>query len=277
MNIFARLLNRPNRTAHVAQDRLQHVLTLERTLDLPIPKPAAVSLKQAEDGLVIVFGDGAWPDLVDNLTMQLDSPAMREFFEGARVRIESGNRVLNAFELEDLSLVLAQRKMILNPRRAGADAGVHLRRNVPLIPPEALHSEIAYSSPPDTLPEPVQWLNMQSITRDPVLLIRHSIVAGQVIHYGGTIVIFGDVSPAAEVIAERDVLVFGRLRGVAHAGVSGNGQAVVGALVLAPTQVRIAGQIAHIPNDRRWGPGSPEIARVRDGRIVIEAWNNPEA
>ena len=105
MNIFARLLNRPNRTAHVAQDRLQHVLTLERTLDLPIPKPAAVSLKQAEDGLVIVFGDGAWPDLVDNLTMQLDSPAMREFFEGARVRIESGNRVLNAFELEDLSQV----------------------------------------------------------------------------------------------------------------------------------------------------------------------------
>jgi septum site-determining protein MinC len=95
--------------------------------------------------------------------------------------------------------------------------------------------------------------------------------SGQTFNYAGTIVIIGDVNPGAEVIAEGDVIVWGKLRGVVHAGAAGNEDAVVGALILAPTQLRIGKQIARAPDDRR-ARHFPEVARVRDGHIVVEPW-----
>ena len=55
-----------------------------------------------------------------------------------------------------------------------------------------------------------------------------------------SILVIGDVNPGAEVISDGDVLVWGRLRGVVHAGVQGNQRAIVAALDLEPTQLRIA-------------------------------------
>ncbi|HEX2999622.1 MAG TPA: septum site-determining protein MinC, partial [Armatimonadota bacterium] len=239
MNFLDRFFRRTRPTANIAQGRLQEVLTHERTLALPTVQSDPVAFKQAEDGLCILLAEGAWPDLMDNLTVQLESPAMRDFFDGARVKVESGSRTLTADELEELSLVLARHNMVLNLRREDAgDGDAAFHHNVPLVPPEALHTEIAYASAPASA-DGDNWLANQSILRDPVLLIRHSIVAGQVIHYGGTIVIFGDVSPAAEVIAERDVIVFGKLRGIVQAGASGNNDAIIAALLLTPAQARI--------------------------------------
>ncbi len=107
------------------------------------------------------------------------------------------------------------------------------------------------------------------------LLIRRTVRSGQVIHYAGTIVVFGDVNPAAEVIAEGDVIVLGKLRGVVHAGSAGDDNAVVGALILAPTQVRIGRQVARAPDEKRWHPWPAEIARIRSGQIVVEPWGVP--
>ncbi len=107
------------------------------------------------------------------------------------------------------------------------------------------------------------------------LLIRRTVRSGQVIHYAGTIVVFGDVNPAAEVIAEGDVIVLGKLRGVVYAGSAGDDNAVVGALILAPTQVRIGKQVARAPDEKRWHPWPAEIARIRSGQIVVEPWGVP--
>lgn len=104
------------------------------------------------------------------------------------------------------------------------------------------------------------------------LLIRRTVRSGQVVHYAGTVVVFGDVNPAAEVIAEGDVIVLGKLRGVVHAGSGGNDSAVVGALILAPTQVRIGKQVARAPDEQRRHPWPAEIARIRGGQIVVEPW-----
>jgi septum site-determining protein MinC len=51
----------------------------------------------------------------------------------------------------------------------------------------------------------------------------------------------------------------------------GNETAVVCALDLAPTQLRIAQYFARSPEGRRRKP-LPETARVRDGKIVAESW-----
>jgi septum site-determining protein MinC len=46
---------------------------------------------------------------------------------------------------------------------------------------------------------------------------------------------------------------------------------VVCALDLAPTQLRIAQYFARSPEGRRRKP-TPEVARVREGKIVAESW-----
>jgi septum site-determining protein MinC len=56
-----------------------------------------------------------------------------------------------------------------------------------------------------------------------------------------------------------------------HAGVMGDENAVVCALDMTPTQLRIAGRIVISPPDKRRKP-KPEVALVRDGQIVVESW-----
>jgi septum site-determining protein MinC len=107
-------------------------------------------------------------------------------------------------------------------------------------------------------------------------LAPRTLRSGQVVRYAGHVVVMGDVNAGAEIIAAGDVLVWGRLRGVVHAGASGNDNAIVGALSFAPTQLRIGKHIARAPDEYEPQPRGPELARVRDGRIVIEAWNLKE-
>jgi septum site-determining protein MinC len=94
---------------------------------------------------------------------------------------------------------------------------------------------------------------------------------GQVLHHSGNIVVVGDVNPGAELIATGDILVFGRLAGIAHAGAQGEENARIYALDLAPTQLRIATFIAAEGEAKRRSTPVPEVALARDGRIVILA------
>ncbi len=92
---------------------------------------------------------------------------------------------------------------------------------------------------------------------------------GQVLHHSGNIVVVGDVNPGAELIAMGDILVFGRLAGIAHAGAQGDDSARIYALDLAPTQLRIATFIAAEDETKRRSTPVPEVALARDGRIVV--------
>ena len=78
---------------------------------------------------------------------------------------------------------------------------------------------------------------------------------------------------AAEVVAGGDIVVWGRVRGVVHAEALGDEGAIICALDLAPTQLRIASYIARSPDDKRRKP-VPEVASVHDGHIVAESWKS---
>jgi septum site-determining protein MinC len=92
---------------------------------------------------------------------------------------------------------------------------------------------------------------------------------GQVLHHTGNIVVVGDINPGAELIATGDILVFGRLAGIAHAGAQGDEKARIYALELAPTQLRIATFIAADERSKRRSAPVPEAALARGGRIII--------
>ena len=102
------------------------------------------------------------------------------------------------------------------------------------------------------------------------VIFRRTLRSGRTIKSDGHVVVFGDVNPGAEVIAAGDIVVWGRLRGMAHAGVAGDESAIVCALDMSPSQLRIAGCFATSPpaKGRRI---LPEVARVMDGQIVVEA------
>lgn len=98
---------------------------------------------------------------------------------------------------------------------------------------------------------------------------RGTLKRGDCLESEASIVIIGNVDHGARVTAKGNVIVLGELKGTVTAGVSGNPQAVVLALDMAPLQIRI-GDLSSRFNERnkRLGRG-PMIALVEDGAIVM--------
>lgn len=101
------------------------------------------------------------------------------------------------------------------------------------------------------------------------VLVQRTLRSGQSIRYNGNVVILGDVNPGAEVTATGNIIVMGALRGVVHAGANGDETAVVLALRLNPTQLRIANHITRPPDNETMEIVLPEIARIQNGVVTI--------
>ena len=61
------------------------------------------------------------------------------------------------------------------------------------------------------------------------------------------------------------------MRGTVHAGADGDETAIVCALMMTPTQLRIAGLITVSPPGKQQNI-EPEVALIRNNQIVVEAW-----
>ena len=127
---------------------------------------------------------------------------------------------------------------------------------------------------PNGKPAPVADLAPAAAASPAVLYHRGTLRGGQALANVGHIVVIGDVNPGAELVAGGDILVFGALRGVAHAGAQGDGSARVYALALTPTQLRIATTIAAGSDERASSPVAEE-AYLDGDRIVIVTAGQP--
>jgi septum site-determining protein MinC len=97
---------------------------------------------------------------------------------------------------------------------------------------------------------------------------RGTLRSGDHLQVKGPLLVLGDVNPGARVSAGGDVRVWGRLRGVAHAGCHGDRSARIVALQLRPLQLRIAEAVARGPEDLP-PAGFCEEAVLLDGTIAI--------
>jgi len=151
--------------------------------------------------------------------------------------------------------------------------------NVPQeTPPIPEHTEYAQGGTAEQAPAPYkvavsaeQNAGFYGVD-DNTILIKRTVRSGQQIQYDGNIVVLGDVNPGSELIASGNIVVMGALRGVVHAGATGNEEASVAAFRLLPTQLRIANHITRAPDGDYLPPQQPEIARIKDGVVVIEAY-----
>lgn len=107
---------------------------------------------------------------------------------------------------------------------------------------------------------------------DNTILVQRTLRSGQSVRFDGNVVILGDVNPGGEVVATGNVVVMGSLRGVVHAGAGGNEKAAVYAFRMQPTQLRISNHITRAPDGEDTGSSAPEIARIKDGMVIIEAF-----
>ena len=111
--------------------------------------------------------------------------------------------------------------------------------------------------------------------RMPVDIARGNLRAGETRRFPGHAVILGNVNPGAQVVAEGDVIIFGGLRGQAHAGASGDTTATILAMSIAYPVLRIADYAWHRdgPTDafaRQSNDGNgPTLARVSNGAIQV--------
>jgi septum site-determining protein MinC len=96
----------------------------------------------------------------------------------------------------------------------------------------------------------------------PLTIHRGTLRAGDHLQSEGSVLLLGDLNPGARISAAGHVLVWGRLRGVAHAGRHGARTARIIALQLRPLQLRIADAVARGPE------GSPPAGLAEEARLV---------
>ena len=216
-----------------------------------------VQIKGVREGLLITLGEGDWDELHQALLEQVDQQA--EFLRGARLALDVGNHILKAGELGQLRKEIAERELTLwavlsnSPTTEQTAQTLGLATQLSKTRPESRPSSESFRD------------------GDEAILVHRTLRSGFSLQHLGHVVVIGDVNPGAEIIASGDVVIWGRLRGMVHAGAEGNESAIVCALDLSPTQLRIAGQIALTP--KRRGKPQPEMARLQDGRVVAETWD----
>jgi septum site-determining protein MinC len=93
------------------------------------------------------------------------------------------------------------------------------------------------------------------------LYLQTTLRSGGDVRHNGTVIILGDLNPGSSVVADGDIIVWGRLRGLAHAGAKGNGRCLIMALQMDPTQLRIADFVAR-PPETPPAEYYPEVAYV---------------
>jgi septum site-determining protein MinC len=74
--------------------------------------------------------------------------------------------------------------------------------------------------------------------------------SGQTIRAKGNIIIIGDVNPNGKVEAAGDIYVLGKLKGIVHAGVEGDEEAIIAASTFQPTHVAIANVLEVMSNEQ---------------------------
>jgi septum site-determining protein MinC len=227
-------------------------------------KMVSVQIKGVRDGLLVTLGEGEWGELQTALLAHIQEGA--GFFHGARLALDVGNHILHAAEMGNLRDRLSEMNITLWA----------VLSNSPTTEQTAQILGLAtriFTPRPERNPKPAGGAHPDG---EPALLVRRTLRSGMRVTFQGNVIVLGDVNPGAEIIATGSVLVWGRLRGVVHAGAEGDEKAVIGALDLHPMQLRIASVVSVTPERRGKSQPQPELASIENGKLVADLWDRKE-
>jgi septum site-determining protein MinC len=243
----------------------------------------SVIIKGVREGLLLILDDDVpFSQVLTELVERIN--AQPNFFRGAAVTINAGRRIIDSPDFDVLYRMLTRNGMRVQTfvslsaqsRMVAESLGVTSR------PPTFAAGDAGISLGPRQRGMPSARMEVPDEGAPEVgtgLFLRCDLRTGQSVRYGGDVCVLGDVENGAEIVAEGDVVVWGALRGLVHAGVGGDDEAVVCALQMRPNQLSIAGIVSRFPASAEQYEGDdqpPELARVEDGRIVVEAWRSQD-
>jgi septum site-determining protein MinC len=209
-----------------------------------------VVLKGTREGLVLYLDPHLeFYILLDEIENNLKKA--NQFLQGAAVRCYWGEKKCSEKEGEILIGILKRHGLEFSGWLTATDLSAPEKKNRDSTMPQA---------------KPF-W--EEGIAEDKCLFVERTLRSGKSINFDGHVLVIGDVNPGAEIIATGNIVVLGALRGVAHAGAAGDRKALVTACYLNPTQLRIADHVTRAPDEEVVWRG-PEIARIRDGKIIVE-------
>jgi septum site-determining protein MinC len=197
-----------------------------------------------------------WGEWLQQIRLRLN--ANERFWQAnTEVHLQAKDRLLDVRQLQALADLLSEHdlklKRVTSSRRQTALAAVTIGYSVDQS--EAVnHLVQSPKQPGQPLENP--------------LYLQTTVRSGIEIRHPGTIIILGDTNPGSSLLASGDILVWGRLRGMAHAGLDGNRSCRIMALQMQPTQLRIADLVARPPETP---PANylPEVAYVGENAIRI--------
>lgn len=198
----------------------------------------------------------AWADVWQQLKQRL-SAGDRFWQPNTSVHLIARDRLLDARQLQAIADVLSESQLAL--KRVYTS-----RRQTAVVAATAGFSVEQHSA--------ISHLNQSNMGEGQAMsepmYLQTTVRSGIEVRHTGAVVILGDVNPGGSVIADGDIVVWGTLRGVAHAGAAGNSRCLIMALRLEPTQLRIGEFVARAP-EKPPAQFEPEVAYVTNEGIRI--------
>jgi septum site-determining protein MinC len=248
-----------------------------------------VTLRGTTKGFEILITSGESADLIaDEIASKLDQAP--GFFKGGDVTLRFDDAPPRGYlgpieavtDRYDLRIVCVtgpepEKKVVQELLEASATVEPVLAAGSEPVAPVAEHieseaveaapveSEPVEAAPVEAQPEPAAEPDGSTAK-----FIVGPVRSGCILEMPGHLVIMGDVNPGAEVRAAGSIVVLGRLRGIAHAGIEG-GSAFILALQLEPQQLRIGSLVARA-GDSEETPEKAEIAYAKNGSIMVDAY-----
>jgi septum site-determining protein MinC len=185
---------------------------------MKVQKQQFVTIKGTKDGLTLHLDDScSFDQLLHELEEML---SLKQYGHGSGpvigVNVKVGNRFVNKNQREKLESAIKQKRNLIV---------------------ETIESNVMTKDEALRLKRETEVVSVAKIVR-----------SGQVLQVKGDLLLIGDVNPGGTVIAGGNIFILGALKGIAHAGIDGNKQAVIAASLLKPAQLRISEIINRAPD-----------------------------
>jgi septum site-determining protein MinC len=243
--------------------------------DPPADPAGQIRVRGTRDGLLLSVPEDARavPPRAVAAALVAHLEGAEAFFQGADVIIDLGERDITEDEVVYYRTALTERQIEVRGFTASSAQGRAIIRKqgyhpLQIVPPERAPVTGGTGSPA-TAPAVGAAPEVGE-----ALYLRRTLRSGTRVRHHGHLVIVGDINAGAEVAASGDIVVWGAVRGMVHAGALGDDTAIICALSLQPTQLRIGSHYALPPSEKkgRKSDTGPERARLENGQVIVESW-----
>ncbi len=235
-----------------------------------------------EENLVDLSSTGS----SDNFLFELTNIIEKKNLRGEKIRINFGNVDLSQNQLENVLSVLKgfgiEIEMIYSDSKEAKIVAIDLGITVSGQSPEKEHTD---EPPPESSDEEISeedelehilWKETASESeKKDTFYIKQNLRSGQKVEHDGNVIIIGDCNAGSEVIASGDIIIWGVISGIVHAGSKGDKKACIRAFKINAIQIRITDILARKPDrididkTEKTNIFNPEEAKISEGEIVI--------